>query len=176
MKVAKSSNIIRPQRGILFYLACFSGIFVGIGSMLVLINKIAQKDFSNPLQLLLYGLAANALWYSLLLLSSKAELSIHNFSTSNLITRKTTAWSGISEVRLISNRFNRYQILIIFTKKNRFNQPNVRGFPVSIYGNMKELAQAVVEAAYKANPNLVLNEFTLEMLGGYPPYGIFKTR
>ena len=44
MKITKSSNIIiRPQRGILFYLACFSRLFVGIGSIWVLINKISKR-------------------------------------------------------------------------------------------------------------------------------------
>jgi hypothetical protein len=176
MRFNTNKSDVTSLRGLNFYIVCLGCLIAGTFGVVSLITKLGKLDFSRPFDFLGNILLSYLLWYSFSLFNSKIIVSSFELTISTFLATNVKSWNGIKEIRFITNFFGRYNVVVTWEDLNARNGIYSRVLPVSIFGNMKELSQTLVEAAYRANPNLILNEFTLEMLGGYPPYRVFREK
>jgi hypothetical protein len=78
---------------------------------------------------------------------------------------------GAYEVRAYSQTLGRQVLQVFFETAGRRRVLNLLTLPW--FANHRELAEAIIEAAYRSNPDLRLNGLA-QVHFGLPPYGVFE--
>lgn len=115
------------------------------------------------------------------LMTSHVQISLDEATVNILLRKRTLKWKGISSVTSFTNGFG---LTVLSANKaqnsgltgaHNLTDVSTLSIVLSVYGNQKEVVEAMLEAAYRANSDVKIDPELLRKYGP-PPYGILQPR
>ncbi len=162
------------------WIGVFSAILFG-GTLLIAIflsflGLTGGRKLPTLQLISLTSFAIFCLFMAWAIIRTGARVDRQGIKTWMLSATREIAWADVEMVSIPIGGsgvpFIGWNIAVVPRKKDGVPQ-KMAIVPTAFFGNGHLIGKAIIEAAWKANPNVIIDD-TLLLTFGTPPYGIFK--
>ncbi len=172
-----SSKSVRSRLGIFLWIGVVAAFLYGGGGILIAllsyIGLTPNKDGMISIFISLFGLFC--LFMGFALLQMKAKVTKDGLKTWLFSATREVAWSEVEMVTIPPGGsgipFLGWNIAVA-PKKKQGEPQKIIIVPTALFNNGTLISKAIIEAAVKANPDVIIDDVLL-MTFGKPPYGVF---